>query len=131
VTMKLGDGPVIADMNVTFRQVIERMKPGEPDSMYYTITPKEWRSNSVERSGEGSTGGSKLPTTHTLDADDSLYSMSQHYYHSAAGADDIASANGIKSFGKKTALVKHPRFKVGSKIKIPKVAIASINPPKS
>lgn len=128
VTPKLGGDTVFMNMNITFRQLAERMKPGEPDSLYFSITPKEWRDNSVERSGEGR--GSTLPTTHKIDEDDSLYSLSQFFYHSAAGAPDIARANGIKNFGKKTALVKHPRFKVGSKLKIPKVAIASINPPK-
>lgn len=127
VTPRLGDGPVVVSMNVTFRQVIERVKGGEPDSVYFSITVKEWRRDSVERSGEGRSNS--LPTTHRLTGTDSLYSLSQHYYKSALGADDIAKANGITRFGKKTALVKHKRFKVGSKIKIPLVAIASINPP--
>lgn len=128
VTPKLGDGPVVVNMDITFRQVIERVKGGEPDAVYFSITPKEWRKDGVQRSGEGRSDS--LPTTHDLTDTDSLYSLSQHYYHSALGADDIAKANGIKSFGKKTLLVKHPRFKVGSKLKIPLVAIASINAPK-
>jgi nucleoid-associated protein YgaU len=86
---------------------------------------KEWREPEGARKAAGS---DKLPTTHRLTAKDTLHSLSVRYYHSALYATDIAAANGIRSWGKATPLVKSARFKVGSKIKIPKVYKASVNP---
>lgn len=124
-TPKFGPTRPLLRMNVTLRSITAQMREGEPDSIYYVCRIKEWRDASVQRKGEGR--GTQLPTTHKLVAADSLYSLSQHYYHSSAGADDIASANGIKGFGKKTPLWKSAKFKVGSKVKIPKITLASVN----
>lgn len=119
-TPKFGPERPLLRMDVTFRSIAVQMKRGEPDALYYVVRITEWRSASGERKGEGR--GEQLPTTHKLTATDSLYSLAMHYYHSAGGATDIARANGIKAFGKKTPLIKYPRFKVGSKIKIPKLS---------
>lgn len=128
-TPKLG-GESLLRMDVTVRSIRTQLRRGEPDSLYYSIAITEWRDATGARKGAGRGRSDKLPTTHKLTATDSLYSLSTHYYHSAVGADDIAKANGIRKFGRKTALVKSKRYKVGSKIKIPQVVIASINAPK-
>jgi hypothetical protein len=104
-------------MNITLRTLRTEMREGEPDTLYYTLSFREWRHPDTRRRGR--LGVDKLPTTHYLDGNDSLYSLSKLYYHTHAGWDDIARANHIRHFGKKTPLVKHRRFKVGSKIKIP------------
>lgn len=118
-------GPLLLRMNITIRSISVQMREGEPDTLYFTLRISEWRNATAGRRGGGSAGNpDKLPTTHRLTATDSLHSLSMHYYHSAKGADDIARANGITGFGYKTALVKMKRFKVGSKIKIPKIAVA-------
>jgi hypothetical protein len=96
------------------------------------VTPKftersVLRMNVTIRRGAGRS--TTLPTTHKLTADDTLHSLAQHYYHSALAAVDIARANGIGKWGRKTPLVKMHRFKVGSKVKIPKLVVASTNSP--
>lgn len=106
-------------MNVTVRSISVQLREREPDTRYFVLRIVEWRSNEVERRRAGK-AGDRLPTTHILTATDTLYSLSQHYYHYAGGTGTIAAANGIKGFGKKTPLVKHKRLKVGTKIKIPK-----------
>ncbi len=113
-------------MDATIRSLGTAMREGEPDTLYFTIGISEWRDAEVERRGhrrgKGADGrGGALPTTHKLDADDTLYSLSQRYYKTHSGADDIAKANGISKFGKKTPLVKYKRFKAGAKVKIPKI----------
>lgn len=122
-TPQFGPERPLLRMNITIRSISPLMKRGEPDSMYYTVRISEWRNAEVKRRGAGSPGNpSKLPTTHKLTATDTLYSLSAKYYHTSAGTDAIAKANGIKSWGKKTPLVKMGRYKVGSKIKIPKIS---------
>lgn len=126
-TLKFG-APVLIRADVTFRSVRPQLRGGEPDTIYYTVKIAEWRNGSTIR--KGSDGDSKLPTTHILTATDSLYSLSKHYYDgSASGWDNIARANKITGFGKKTALVKHKRFKVGSKVKIPKITPTTVRIP--
>lgn len=118
-------GPTLLRMNISIRSISVQLREGEPDSRYYTLRITEWRKPGTgRRGGSGAGDPAKLPTTHVLTATDSLHSLSMHYYHSAGGADDIARANGIK-WGKKTPLVKMKRYKVGSKIKIPRIPIAT------
>lgn len=124
-TPKFGPTRPLLRVNITIRGISAVMKRGEPDSMYYTLKIVEWRNASAARRGAGVGGDvSRLPTTHRLTATDTLYSLSMLYYHTASGATAIARANGIKSWGKKTPLVGLARFRVGSKITIPKVAIS-------
>lgn len=126
VTPKFTERSVLR-MNVTIRSISPAMREGEPDTMYYTLRLSEWRDPSTRRRGAGRS--TTLPTTHKLTADDTLHSLAQHYYHSALAAVDIARANGIGKWGRKTPLVKMHRFKVGSKVKIPKLVVASTNSP--
>lgn len=110
-------------MNITIRSITAQVRQGEPDTVYFTLRIAEWRNAEGRRRGEGR--GSKLPTTHKLTAEDTLYSLSERYYNSSAGTRAIAHANGISvKWGKKTRLVLHAKFKVGSKLKIPKTAVA-------
>lgn len=109
--------------NITIRSIQKSLKPGEPDTRYYTLTIKEWRDPRVDRRGhsQGRKPGVKLPTTHKLDDNDSLYTLSFQYYGTYKHWRLIANANGLKGFnGAKTALVSLKRFKVGDKVKIPK-----------
>jgi hypothetical protein len=120
VTPQFGH-PSLLRMNVTVRSVSSAMREGEPDTIYYTLRLAEWRKLTAGRRGEGR--ASKLPKTHKLTATDSLYSLAMHYYHTSEAAAAIAFANGIRNWGKKTPLVKTKRYKVGSKITIPKVTM--------
>lgn len=125
-------GAQVLRMAITIRSITHQIREGEPDTVYYTLRFTEWRRRATGRKGQGSgSGGSgKLPTTVKIDSNDSLYSLSKRFYKSAAGTDDIARANGIKGFGKKTPLVKSRKFKVGSKLKIPDIGpIATIGAP--
>jgi hypothetical protein len=124
--IRRGD-PALLRMDITIRSLKTELREGEPDTLYYVLRFKEWRNPSTRRKGAGH--ASRLPTTHTLTADDSLYSLSMHYYRTHEGWDDIARANRIKGFGKKTPLVKHRRFKVGSKIKIPIPSFPTVRGP--
>lgn len=125
-TAKNSPTPTLMRTPATLRSLGTAMRQGEPDTLYYTLTIAEWRDAEVERRGhrrgKGDDGrGGNLPTTHELEAIDTLYSLSRHFYKTHAGADDIAKANGIKTFGKKTPLVEYGGYKVGTKIKIPKI----------
>lgn len=104
--------------DVTFRSLSVEMREGEPDTLYFTLGIKEWRSASGRRRGSGkpAEGGG-----HNLGRDDTLHSLAMKYFNSAGAADAIAKANGIKGWGKSTPLVRHQRFKRGSKIKIPSI----------
>lgn len=125
-----GWNDAIVRMAVTIRNVTLRVKPGEADTKYWTVSIKEWRPNATARRRHGE-AKKKLPTTKRLDANDTLESLSKHYYGSYAGWRAIAKENGIKKWGKTTPLVNMKRYKVGSVIKIPrKPPIATTNPPK-
>lgn len=126
----IGWDEVLLRMNVTFRSLRMAVRHGEPDTKYWTISTKEWRHTGTGRRGHG-LGKVKLPTTHRLREGDSLQSLSKRYFGSAAGWQAIARANGLDKWGKTTALVKAKRYKVGSRIKIPKKPpIAFARPPK-
>lgn len=120
-TLQFGPQRPMMRTNITIRSISPLLKQGEADSMYYTVRISEWRDASGKRRGEGRGSAAKLPTTHKLTTADTLSSLSQHYYHSHKHWRAIAHANGIHGFGASTALVKYGRYKVGSKIKIPKV----------
>lgn len=120
-TAKDSPQTTVLRMNATIRSLGTAMRQGEPDTLYFTIGVSEWRDAEVERRGRRRGRGGALPTTHKLEADDTLYSLSRRYYTTHSGADDIAKANGISKFGKKTPLVKYGRYEVGSKIRIPDI----------
>lgn len=113
-------------MNVTFRTVKRVLKAGEGDTRYYTIGIKEWRDPTVERRGtkEGRKPGVKFPTTHPLKSTDTLNSLAHEYYGRYEFWRDIRDDNGIsKKFGQNTHLIDLAKYKVGSKIKLPKIKV--------
>lgn len=118
-SLKLDEAPLLR-MNITVRSIRTELRPGEPDALYFTLSISEWRPESAERRGQGSRGD-RLPTTHVLTAEDSWHSLSLRYYHSATPWRVIAGANGLTSWGQSTPVVKSSRFKVGDKVKIPKL----------
>jgi hypothetical protein len=118
-TPQLGKHQPLLRADVTIRSIQPQLRQHEPDSVYYTLRISEDRRPGAGRRGEGR--GSHLPTTHKLTATDTLHSLAEHYYHSAHGWSVIAQANGLKKWGQSTPLVKSPKFKVGSKVRIPKL----------
>lgn len=123
---RFGDAPLLR-MYVTFRSVREELRQQENDTLYFVVSIKEWRNPSVERKGSTHKAarkpGVQFPTTKKLDANDTLHSLSNDYYGSYEFWRDIRAANGITpKFGQSTPLVQLPRFKVGSVIKLPKIA---------
>lgn len=121
------DERAVLRMKVTIRSIATQIREGEPDTRYYVLRITEWREADVSRRSKRGGDSSKLPTTHKLAAEDTLYSLSQRYYKSAmGGAADIAKANRIKGWGKKDPLVGMRRFKVGDKITIPKVELVGV-----
>jgi hypothetical protein len=105
--------------HVTFRSLRRVLRPGEADTRYISLETKEWRS--THGSVRATTPGKRyhFPLTHKLTAKDTLESLAKHYYGRSSLWRTIANANGLRSWGPRTAIVKHKRFKVGSKIKIP------------
>lgn len=133
VTTRWGREPEL-DINATLRSLGRTLRFGQPGIRYYRLTFKEWRDPQVARrssGGESRAPGTRLPTTHKLDNDDTLNSLSKLYYGTYAGAAAIARHNAIRGWGKSTALVKTKRYKVGDKIKIPEKPREAImaNPP--
>lgn len=116
---QIGWDDAIVRMKVTFRSVRLVVKPGEADTKYWSVPVKEWRARGVDRRGP-SDRGVKLPTSHRLDGNDTLESLSKRYYGSKEGWRTIALANGLKKWGRATPLVESKRYKVGSSIKIPR-----------
>lgn len=102
--------------SITIRSLSVALREGEPDTTYFTLRIEEWRNASTKRRGAGH---SKLPTTVEIDANDTLYGLSDRFYKTHAGWKEIARENGIPNFGPSTPLVQHKRFRVGSKLKIP------------
>lgn len=131
-TLQLGNDDVDPElrMRVTIRSIRREMRSGEADTRYYTLSLSEWRDPSIERRGhqESRKPGVKLPTTHRLDANDTLQSLAHEFYGRYDRWRWIRDANGIspKSAGAKTTLVHLVRYKVGSKVKIPKTAVKSV-----
>ena len=118
-TTQLGSSPDELRMKATIRSLSRSLRPGEADTRYYTIGISEWRDNSTERRGVGRS----LPTTHSLDANDTLVSLARAYFPSEVpiknGAQAIKKANGITRWGNNDPLVRSKRWKVGDRIKIP------------
>lgn len=122
----------VVRMGVTFRSLRERVRR-EPDTRYFSISTKEWRSSRVVRRGHGvGRGKVALPARHALKATDTLQSLSKHYYGTYAGWRAIATENKIPgNIGQSYALVKLKRYKVGSIVRIPKKPpIATIGKPR-
>lgn len=123
--------------HVTIRNLTRTTRQGERDTRYMTLQWNEARdATDKRRSHTGSTGKTKttsrkkgvdLPTTVKLKATDTLDSLSYEFYGTYKYWRNIRDANGIPSrFGAKTPLVNLPgRFKVGGKVKIPKVTPSS------
>lgn len=101
----------------TIRRLAIILKRGEPDTRYLQIDMSSHRRMSSRRRRHGN--AANLPTTATLDANDTLRSLANHYYGSGEEWRLIAAANGITSWGSEDPLVKMGRYKVGDRIKIP------------
>jgi hypothetical protein len=104
-------------MMATLRSFRRILRHGENDTRYFSLEWKQYRDLGVARKGANAYAG--LPTTHTLDKEDTLRSIADHYYGTEAMWQFLASQNGIKSWGGDDPLVKMDRYKVGSKIKVP------------
>jgi hypothetical protein len=101
----------------TIRRLAIVLKRGEPDTRYLQMDLSSHRRMSSRRRRHGR--ASNLPTTATLDANDTLRSLASHYYGTGELWRLIAKANGIDSWGSEDPLVKMGRYKVGDRIKIP------------
>jgi nucleoid-associated protein YgaU len=129
--LQLGsDEPEELRMKATLRAINRELRPGETDTRYYSLELREWRDASMERRGRGrreghrsvsTHRGERLPTTHRLTAETTLHSLSRNHYGVASGWRIIARENGIKNWGPATPIVQSKRWKVGDKVKIPKV----------
>lgn len=131
--IQLGSGPEELRMKATIRSVRRTLKPGEADTRYYTLVLKEWRDNAIGRRSAGSGAGS-LPTTATLTAATTLTSLARHFYPSIPlnlAWRTIAQENGVTSWGASTPLVQSQRFKVGDKVKIPRISMVKASGPEN
>jgi len=104
-------------MWATLRSLRRILRHGENDTRYFSMEWKQYRSPVIPRRAANSY--SNLPTTHTLDKDDTLRSIANRYYGTEAMWQFLASQNGIKNWGGDDPLVKMNRYKVGDKIKVP------------
>lgn len=113
---------VFAHMHATLRTLTQTMKGREADTWYWTIAVEKWRNAKSGRATAAKSSrkrGVTFPTTHKLTATDTYHSLSLAYYGSYEGWAAIAEANGFRSWGASTPLVKSKRYKVGSVVKIP------------
>lgn len=117
--------PTVFHANVTLRRLARTLRPGEADTRYGTLELKEWRATTGVRLTSESGKRASLPTTHILGPDDTLEFLSKKYYGSPRYWRTIANANGLRSWGPRTRIVKSSRFRVGSVIKIPKLPEAA------
>lgn len=124
-----GDAPEFEGM-MTMRSLTRRLPHGEADSRYFSMDLSKYRDPHLERAkhgGGGAAGGKtghpKLPTKHALTADDTLRSLSKHYYGTEADWKLVAQKNGIDHWGGDDELVKMKRYKVGDKITIPDLLV--------
>lgn len=104
-------------MQATLRSMRRILRHGENDTRYFNLEWKQYRSPVAGRSAANAYAN--LPTTHTLDKDDTLRSIAKRYYGTESMWQFLASQNGIKSWGGDDPLVKMNRYKVGNKIKVP------------
>jgi hypothetical protein len=73
--------------------------------------------------------GEKLPTKHTLGANDTGNSLSRRYYGNHGGALTILSSIGLRNWRRTKKIVEAKRYELGDTIVIPRLPQASINPP--
>lgn len=103
-------------MNATIRSVTRELVPGQANVRYFTVSIVEARKLEIERYGAGKASrkkGTKLPTTYTVDAGESLGFVSRLFYGSPNHWRLIAKANGIKNMGVATP------FKADRKLRVP------------
>lgn len=99
------------------RRISRAIKRGEPDSRYYSIDFAEYRPMTVGQRKHKF--GSKRPTTHVLDKNDTLRSLARQYLGHEGYWRLIATANGLTNWGSNDPIVDSKRYKVGDRIKIP------------
>ena len=73
--------------------------------------------------------GETLPTKHTLGADDTGNSLSRRYYGNHGGALTVLSSIGLRNWRRTRKIVEAKRYELGDTIVIPRLPLASINPP--
>lgn len=101
----------------TIRRISRGIKRGEADSRYYSIDFVEYRPMGLGRRKRRF--GARRPTTHGLDANDTLRSLARELLGNEGYWRNIAEANGITKWGSNDPLVDSKRYKVGDRIKIP------------
>lgn len=125
LTLREGDSAATElRMSATVRSWKWTLKQGERDTRYYQLTIREWRPLHSQRRGthEGRKPGVRFPTTTRLKASDTLESLAHEFYGRYSLWRHIRDANGIsKRFGQRTPLVSLARYKVGSRVKLPKI----------
>lgn len=125
MALDLRDNPEL-HMFATMRSITRSLREGEADTRYFNIAFSEWRDPSIGRrtAGDGRKHGVHLPAAHKLRLHDTLHTLSHEYYGTYEGWRQIAAENGVH-VGQSYELVKLRRYKVGSKITIPKVTFSS------
>ncbi|HXI94950.1 MAG TPA: hypothetical protein VNG04_02385 [Candidatus Acidoferrum sp.] len=101
----------------TIRRISSALKRGEADSRYYTLDIVEYRPMSAGRRKHRY--GTRRPTTHALDANDTLRSLARELLGNEGYWRKIAAANGLTHWGSNDPIVDSKRYKVGDRIKIP------------
>jgi nucleoid-associated protein YgaU len=99
------------------RRISRAIKRGEADTRYYTIDFAEYRSMDVGRRKHRF--GAQHPSTHALDANDTLRSLARELLGNEGYWRNIAEANGLTKWGSNDPIVDSKRYSVGDRIKIP------------
>jgi hypothetical protein len=99
------------------RRISRAIRRGEPDARYYTIDFSEYNPLTVGQRKHRF--GSKRPTTHALDANDTWRSLARELLGNEGYWRNIAQENGMTNWGSNDPLVDSKRFKVGDRVKIP------------
>lgn len=115
--LRWGGGPEELRMLVTLRSLSRELRPGEADTRYYSLALREYRKTVADKKADSRFDN--LPTRHRLTADDTLTSLALRYHHTALSWRSIRSANGLSTWGPRTPLWKHAKFKVGDYAVIP------------
>jgi nucleoid-associated protein YgaU len=118
------DAPFLVRMPATLRDFDWTLKHAENDTLYFTVSIKEWRPLEAGRRSAlaGRNRGGELPTVHALKENDTLRSLAKKYYGSYEHWRVIGRVNGIANIGGETKLVTLKGWKAGDKVKIPLVA---------
>lgn len=101
----------------TIRRMARTIKRGEADTRYYSFDISEYRP--MDTGQKRHRFGPRLPTTHALDANDTLRSLARELLGKEQYWRLIAQVNGIDNWGGNDPIVNSKRYKVGDRLKIP------------